>query len=413
MKQYFILIILISLVLIISFTASAQWVQIKYSYTFAINCLLVSGENVFVGTDGGGICRSTLYDTSWTIVNTGLASLFVKSFVAIPNNVTGGMSLFAGTYGGVYLSTNNGTNWTAVNTGLTNTIVLSLIVSDTVLFAGTVGGVFLSIDNGANWTAINTGLTNIFIQSLALCGTNLFAGTGSGLFQSTNNGLEWTVCNTGLTGYVLSLSCLTNNYASDTILVAGTSGGVFLSNNNSINWTDANNGLTELYIRSLVISDTNIFVSTSGNIFLSSNIGKSWRSITAGLPYSIIGFIAIFDKVLFAWTNGGIWKRPLSEIISSVEQKSFQIPEEFSLSQNYPNPFNPSTTIKFQIPISGFVTLKIFDMLGKEVATLVNEKLSLGSYEKTYDASGLASGVYLYQLKAGGFIQIKKLLLLK
>jgi hypothetical protein len=89
------------------------------------------------------------------------------------------------------------------------------------------------------------------------------------------------------------------------------------------------------------------------------------------------------------------------------------IPGRFSLSQNYPNPFNPGTTIGFQIANRGFVSLKVYGITGKEVATLVAENLMPGSYEYSWDARGLASGVYFYRLESKGFIQSKKLLLLR
>jgi hypothetical protein len=85
----------------------------------------------------------------------------------------------------------------------------------------------------------------------------------------------------------------------------------------------------------------------------------------------------------------------------------------FELSQNYPNPFNPSTTIKYQIPASSFVTLKVFDLLGRVVSTLVNEELKTGSYEATWDASRSSSGVYFYRLDTGNFIQTKKMVMIK
>ncbi len=85
----------------------------------------------------------------------------------------------------------------------------------------------------------------------------------------------------------------------------------------------------------------------------------------------------------------------------------------FNLDQNYPNPFNPNTTIKFVIPASGNVTLKIYDMLGKEVATLVNEELAAGSYTRTFNANNLSSGVYFYKLQAGNLTQTKKMMLMK
>ncbi|MDQ3022710.1 MAG: SBBP repeat-containing protein [Bacteroidota bacterium] len=96
-----------------------------------------------------------------------------------------------------------------------------------------------------------------------------------------------------------------------------------------------------------------------------------------------------------------------------VNPVSSEVPDNFSLSQNYPNPFNPSTKIKFQIKESGIVTLSVFDMLGKEVATIVNEKLKAGSYEETFDGTGLTSGVYFYKLQTDGFIETKRMTLVK
>ena len=86
---------------------------------------------------------------------------------------------------------------------------------------------------------------------------------------------------------------------------------------------------------------------------------------------------------------------------------------DFSLKQNYPNPFNPTTTIKYQIPKESFVTIKLFDMLGKEIAILVNEEKQIGSYEIKFDALNLPSGVYLYKLTSGNFTETKKMILLK
>jgi hypothetical protein len=87
--------------------------------------------------------------------------------------------------------------------------------------------------------------------------------------------------------------------------------------------------------------------------------------------------------------------------------------KDFALYQNYPNPFNSSTTIKYFIPSSGLITLKVYDILGNEVATLVDEYKPTGSYEVEFDASGLSSGVYFYKMQAGAFIQTKKMILLR
>ncbi len=95
--------------------------------------------------------------------------------------------------------------------------------------------------------------------------------------------------------------------------------------------------------------------------------------------------------------------------VSQVEE----YPKDFYLFQNYPNPFNPSTTIKYSIPSSEFVTLKVFDLIGNEVATLVNEDKPAGNYEAKFNAVELSSGIYFYTLKAGNFIETRKMILLK
>lgn len=115
--------------------------------------------------------------------------------------------------------------------------------------------------------------------------------------------------------------------------------------------------------------------------------------------------------IFFALADGTVGQFP--EGVASVENISGVTPDNYNLSQNYPNPFNPSTTISFTIPNSEFVTLKVFNILGSEVATLVNENLSAGAYKYNFDAQNLASGVYLYELNAGNFREIKKMNLLK
>jgi hypothetical protein len=115
--------------------------------------------------------------------------------------------------------------------------------------------------------------------------------------------------------------------------------------------------------------------------------------------------------LFFALGDGTVGQFP--EGVASVENISGVTPSNYLLDQNYPNPFNPSTTINFTIPNSDFVTLKVYNILGSEVVTLVNENLSAGAYKYNFDAANLASGVYLYELKAGNFREIKKMNLLK
>ena len=99
--------------------------------------------------------------------------------------------------------------------------------------------------------------------------------------------------------------------------------------------------------------------------------------------------------------------------ITGVNDNIASTPIKFSLEQNYPNPFNPSTVISYQLPVSSFVNIKVYDLLGREVSTLVNEEQQSGNHEVTFDGSKLASGIYLYTLQSGSFVQTKKMLLMK
>ncbi|MDP4115816.1 MAG: T9SS type A sorting domain-containing protein, partial [Bacteroidota bacterium] len=106
-------------------------------------------------------------------------------------------------------------------------------------------------------------------------------------------------------------------------------------------------------------------------------------------------------------------RRPLSEMVTSVEDFSKDGPSEFGLAQNYPNPFNPNTTINYQLPKSGQVTIKVYDVLGNEVKTLVNAYKSAGDYSVNFDGSKLSSGMYMYRITAGGYTAARKMTLIK
>lgn len=109
----------------------------------------------------------------------------------------------------------------------------------------------------------------------------------------------------------------------------------------------------------------------------------------------------------------GFWSVYQSDILTSVEENENPIPTVFKLEQNYPNPFNPSTKIKFSVSERSNVLIKIYDILGSELVTLVNEEMDAGWYEKDFNASGLSSGVYLFRMEAGNYVNTKKMMLLR
>jgi hypothetical protein len=143
-----------------------------------------------------------------------------------------------------------------------------------------------------------------------------------------------------------------------------------------------------------------VFTSGAG---VSSNTGFSANS---NIGQNFIGLSSNSGFVLGSGFFYGV------NLILSVDKEE-GLPTEFNLEQNYPNPFNPSTTIKFSIPNPEHVVLKIYDVVGSEVATLVNQQMDAGNYSLTFDASQLASGVYIYRISAGSFISIKKMMLVK
>jgi photosystem II stability/assembly factor-like uncharacterized protein len=152
-----------------------------------------------------------------------------------------------------------------------------------------------------------------------------------------------------------------------------------------------------------------VFTNTSGNeeIFRMWN-GTMWvdPSRPENLP---ISWLYAAAQALYAGTEGGgVWKMNILTDIDDTE-----MPKEFVLHQNYPNPFNPTTTIRFQVPTTGLVELTLFDLLGQAVTTLISEEKEPGEYNISWDASGMASGVYLYRLSSGAFVQTRKLLLLR
>jgi hypothetical protein len=389
---------------------------------WGVNCFFTSGANLFAGTDGFGVILSTNNGTSWEYIENGLLA-DTKCFAP------SGQYLFAGTAGsGVFRSTNNGTSWSSAgNNGLPNmndgAIIIeinSLASIGQNLFAGTIYGVFLSTDNGSNWTAVNTGLAQeegdpyVGIKCLAVSpngagGTNLFAGGYYGFFRSTDYGTSWATLEPGSTlGSVQSLAIVGTN------LFAGTPYGVYRSTNDGALWTAVNTGLTNTSVAAFAVAGSKLIAGTANGVYVTTNNGTSWNALDSASTLGSVRALAILDTNLFVGTvTRGVWRRPLSQITTSVGTVASQLPGEYLLSQNYPNPFNPSTTITYELPKASQVSLTVYDILGRQVSALVNGKRDAGVHEVKFDAAGLSSGVYFYRLQAGDFVQSRKLMILR
>ena len=392
--------------------SNAQWVHAGSPggnliiYTFA-----GSGSNLFAGTYGG-VYKTTNQGTTWTSVNNGLPAIHVYALLFI------GTDLYAGTLGsGVFRSTNYGASWSSLNSGLTNLNILSFVKSGSNLFTGTFGGgVFLSTNNGASWAPRNGGLPgNTQISALIMFGTTLFAGTyADQVFRSTNNGLNWTLSNSGLPNSdVVAFSILGNSLFSASRAFGNS---IYKTTDNGTTWISCNTGLrNDYYCNSLCSEGSNIFTGSDGvGVYLSTNNGANWTAVNTGLTDASVLALSVYENYLYAGTSGGmgVWKRPLSEIIS-VQNISTEIPDNFRLNQNYPNPFNPITNIEFSIPKQANVNITVYDALGKLVASLLDQRLSAGTYKVDFDGAGYSSGVYFYRLETEGFVETKSMVLLK
>ena len=424
MKNLYVL-ITISIVIFYSIT-NAQWVKTNLPYSGTVNCLAIGTneigiENLFAGTEeGGGVFLSTDDGTNWRATNNGLLDSTIISSLVIK-----GPNIIAGSYGAIYYSTNSGASWQASDFNFPDNRVLCLAICDSNIFAGCIsnssGGILVSTNNGANWTTVFVAGRYTYVPSLISSGSNIFAGTSglsSGVFQSSNNGTTWVLDDSTFVGGggIRALA------VSSTNLFAGTYFGVYLSTNNGLSWSPVNNGLPDYvnnygWITTLAVSpngagSNNLFAGTdSAGVFLSIDNGSSWKAI--GMTNYYINALTINDTYVFAATGEGVWRRPLTEILTGVEGQGIKIPNQFILEQNYPNPFNPSTIIQYAIASRQFVTLKVYDVLGNEVSTLVNEEKPVGNYEVNFNAGGLSSGIYFYKLQTGSFIETKKMMLLK
>jgi len=375
-----------------------------------IAAFAVKDEYLFAASQGSinKFFRTSDYGDTWEPVDSGLPIDKQVTSAAIKDNY-----IFAAA-GTIYSSTNNGTSWESSGSGIpADNNTLSVYADGDNIFAGG-KMVYKSSDNGLTWNTSNTGMPNFAtVYEFARSGNNILAVTGYGIYLSNDGGNSWLVSNNGIASY----------YGTKGIIVHG--GEVFIGNelfpdvykstDNGANWTKASN-VPGQAVTSFASNGTTLFSGVINNgVYSSSNSGTSWTNIRTGLPQPGIVYykLAIKDNYIFCGTDvAGVWRRPLSEI-TSVDLTNNSIPEEYSLSQNYPNPFNPTTNFEFGIANSGLVTVKIYDILGNEIAVLVNEEKEPGLYNVTFNASDLSSGVYMYKLTANNYSAVKKLVLLK
>jgi photosystem II stability/assembly factor-like uncharacterized protein len=348
-----------------------NWISLNYGSNKGLwGIYFINPNTGWVAGDYGVVGKTTNAGQNWMVQNIDTTEFFNQVFFL--NSVTGWI-----TGNSLYKTTDGGNNWIknpqvlqcwAVYFQNENTGFVTLYYSR----------ILRTTDGGSNWNLVYSGGFHTFLRDICFNDANTGWMVGedftSGILKTTNGGLNWF--------------------------------SVFHDSFNTVFFKDVNTGWA---------AGTQMYKTTnSGANWIIQNLPQPYYDVTSMIFTNDVTGIAVGEMgKIFKTTNGGVW----------IEHIGSEVPAKYTLYQNYPNPFNPVTKIKFEVPSvlsfphapSGnpLIVLKVFDILGREVTTLVNEKLQPGTYEVTFDGSNYASGVYFYQLRAGDFINTKKLVLLK
>lgn len=398
------------------------------------------------GHQWGGIRRSTDGGDSWSDI--------INNYIGRTLAISRGGHIFASSWPfpgseALWSSTDDGETFFQVYPIGANNNIFSIVApsqDNNTIYIGTRNGVLKSTNGGANFNPVNNGIpANSWVRDLECDSSGtIAAATTNGLFFSTNEGDSWQQTagiQAGDTIVKLLFDYPLSTDGSESVrLSAGSNNGNMYraladSSNRYLFATLAAlfgdgelSGMAVEYLQSQnrIVHGVTTFGGTGQNsgFNISTNNGANWVQMNSGLPPQNLisamcafainpsaGVIAFYAG-LFENTSNGARVFKLEKTIG-IQTISSEIPEGFSLSQNYPNPFNPSTKIKFAIPKSSFIKLAVYDMLGREVSNLVNSKLNAGTYEYTFEAHAFNSGVYFYKLETSGFIETKKMLLVK
>lgn len=367
--------------------------------------LAVKDERLFAGTTRGADVTSD-GGASWRPLDAGLGiyGLLVNDLTCLDDQ------LYIGTSGGgVFVLNEDETGWTPANNGLGNLIVGALFTFEGTLFAGT-EGIYISRDFGASWDPADVGSQEISVLSFLSKDSLIFAGThGDGLFLSSDKGASWRRVSSNLPSFTVIRSLASVGER----VIAGTDRGIYISDEDGRNMTLADSSTEGLHVFDLVVFESDLFAGTGDGVYVSKDRGETWRAVNAGFfPNTRVLSFAIYENKLFAGTSRrGMWVNPT--LITHVESRSPESPDDFSLLPNYPNPFNESTRVRFTLPARMVVTLELFDVLGRKVRTLVEGEFGAGAHEVLFEARGLASGVYWVRLQTRRSAHQRKVLLLR
>lgn len=376
-------------------------------------------NNVYAVGSAGSFIKTTNTGTSWTYKTIDSTCEFysVNFINAQTGFVSGARVQYPNSNGIVYKTTNSGENWfISIYPSGFKTNSVNFINANTGFLTDAIGAIAKTTNGGINWYS-SYYLSGRYFYDIQFLNENTgyFSGSQGVLFKTTNCGVNWVSRSISTYYQIKKIQFLNDmtGYALGTdpnIARANT----FRTTDGGLSWATtfaANN--TELRTMHFINDSIGFIAGENGICLRTTDFGSSWYSpqlITCGNLNSVIflnentGFIFGDYGILLKTTTGGI---------TSVSQNISEYPESFSLSQNYPNPFNPVTNIKFDIPKSGLVKITVYDLLGREVTSLVNQQMQPGSYSVDWDASNYPSGVYFYRIETETFTDSKKMILLK
>jgi subtilisin-like proprotein convertase family protein/photosystem II stability/assembly factor-like uncharacterized protein len=395
----------------------------------------VDSVNVWtIGTpsSSGGvtkILRSTNGGSTWTNNSGNFPSTTASNFgiyVAAADSQT---ALVGRADGSLYRTTNGGTSWSAVALSPAGVFIDAIqFVNPTTVYvlsdpagAATNGWlVYKSTNAGASFTKLSNSPNSIsgeggWNNSMVWLDANhgWFGTNSSHVFHTTDGGATWASGSTSNANTEF-ISALNNS----TVFTGGSNNPpIEVSTNGGTTFTNGSGDISGApSTLSAVPNSTTLYASVGSSVYKSTNSGSNWTKET--LPQSASGSLTHlkFISTQKGWGVGGsglIVSYDAGRLTGTPTSANPPQPRAFNLAQNYPNPFNPSTMISYQLASASNVKLQVYDVLGREVATLVNERQAQGMHNVKFNANALASGVYFYRLQAGDFTQTKKMILVK
>jgi len=403
---------------------SYEWNTISEVPSGMNKIYFVDPINGWVVGDSGKIYSTVNGGTTWLPQISGTINKLVSLYF-IDNQIG-----FASGYNRTLLQTNNkGNRWSTVQVVSDSGTIYSSLSTDidnNLYFISNFGEVYSSNDSGVSWQNIYNfneyGFSYIDYSNKPVCFAKLY-GIGV-LFKSIDGGNTWkkltAILSPAFCGDFYSLNgsigWITESWLQSSSFHDSAS--IYFSSDSGETWTPQST-LEGRAINNLVFADTlegwcSSYGVVPAKIYFTSDGGKSWTSQFECDSTDYIEDIFFLNNS-YGWTltNQGKIIKYGEPIQVSADKPGNIYAEEFIIYQNYPNPFNPTTSISFRLPTRSFVTLKVFDILGKEIETMISEEMPAGSYSREWNAVNLPSGVYFYRLQAGSFTQMKKLILLK